>query len=152
MKLAAHNLSIDAPSGWEARIFARDEAAPSLHVATFPLRESDGDFGAAATGRMRPDDIFLALVQYRSDAIIKPGVGLFAEARPRALAASDFSAAQLQVTRPTQLGCQRFFTEDRRPFCIYAVLRPGSRSPAELTSALNAVVATIRAEPLVRAP
>ncbi len=144
MRVAGHGLSIDAPRGWEARIFCRDGAAPVLHAATFALLEKDGDFGAAATGRMRPDDAFAALVEYRSDAVVRPGVGLFADReRPATLKAHDFGPAQLQVTRAGQLGCQRFFTDVARPFCLYAVIRPASKRPELLARELSDVLATL---------
>jgi hypothetical protein len=40
----------------------------------------------------------------------------------------DFAANALQRRLPGQLGCQRFFTERGRPFCLYVVL--GSRRHA----------------------
>lgn len=148
MRIAGHGLSIDAPQGWEARIFRRDGAAPVLHVATFALREQDGDFGAAATGRMRPDDAFASLVEYRGDAVVRAGVGLFAASgRPAALRAHDFGSAQLQVTRGGQLGCQRFFSELERPFCLYAVIRPAAKRPELLARQLSAVLATLQFKP-----
>jgi hypothetical protein len=144
MRVTGHGLSIDAPQGWEARIFRRDRAAPVLHVATFALGEKDGDFGAAATGRMRPDDAFAALVEYRSDTVVRPGVGLFSPVgRPAALSGHDFGSAQLQVTRGGQLGCQRFFTDAGRPFCLYAVIRPAGKRPELLAKKLSGVLATL---------
>lgn len=144
MRIAGHGLSIDAPQGWEARIFRRDGAAPVLHVATLALRERDGDFGAAATGRMRPDDVFAALIEYRSDAMVRPGVGLFSiMGAPGTLEAHDFGSAQLQVTRTGQLGCQRFFTDLERPFCLYAVIRPASKRPELLAKELSDVLVTL---------
>jgi hypothetical protein len=115
-----------------------------LHVATFVLSQKDGDFGAAATGRMRPDDAFAALVEYSTDTLLRAGVGLFgAQGRPGALKAHDFGPAQLQVTRAGQLGCQRFFTESGRPFCLYAVIRPASKGPELLARELSSVLATL---------
>jgi hypothetical protein len=144
MRVTGHGLSIDAPQGWEARIFRRDDAAPVLHLATFALLEKDGDFGAAATGRMRPNDAYAALVEYRCDAVVRPGVGLFsAMGRPATLRAHDFGPAQLQVTRTGQLGCQRFFTDVGRLFCLYAVIRPAGKAPALLARELSDVLATI---------
>ncbi len=115
-----------------------------LHAATFALLETDGDFGAAATGRMRGDDAFAALVEYRSDAVVRPGVGLFAAmGPPDALRAHDFGPAQLQVTRAGQLGCQRFFTHLARLFCLYAVIRPARKAPELLAMQLSGVLATL---------
>jgi hypothetical protein len=144
MRVTGHGLSIDAPQGWEARIFRRDGAAPVLHIATFALLEKDGDFGAAATGRMRRDDAYAALVEYRTDTVVRPGAGLFAAmGRPAALRAHDFGSAQLQVTRDGQLGCQRFFTDVGSPFCLYAVIRPASKRPELLAKELSGVLATL---------
>ena len=81
MNVAAHGISVDVPSGWEARIFKRGPGA-ILHVASFPLLGSDGDFGAAATGRMRLGDAFAALVEYVDRDMIRPGDGLYAATRP----------------------------------------------------------------------
>jgi hypothetical protein len=147
MRVAAHGLSIDAPHGWEARVFRRPGAAPILHVASFALHRDDGDFGAAATGRMRGDDAFAALLEYRVDSAVTPGVGLFADsAGLPPLRAGDFGPAQLQVTRPGHLGCQRFFALQGRPFCLYAVVRPVRRRPARLVRELREVLATLRVQ------
>jgi hypothetical protein len=147
VRIAGHGIAIDAPAGWEARIFKRDGAAPVLHAATFALHEKDGDFGAAATGRMRQGDIFLALVQYLPDQALQPGQGLFAGKRPTALAARELTSFQLQVTRQGHLGCQRFYTERGRPFCLYVVLAPTAHGPKPLLSRLNGVLRTLSADP-----
>jgi hypothetical protein len=154
VRVAAHGLAIDAPHGWEARIFRRPGAAPVLHVASFALHREDGDFGAAATGRMRADDAFAALLEYRVDQSVTPGVGLFEDSEGvPPLRARDFGPAQLQVTRPGHLGCQRFFAAHGRPFCLYAVVRPARRRPARLVRELRAVLATLElAPPQARSP
>lgn len=138
-------LSIDAPTGWYARVERRPEAGGFLHVATFALRSTDGDFAAAATNRMRADDAFAALIAYQVDDRLKPGVGLF-EARGwnPALRPQDFTPSQLQVTRPGQIGRQRFFTHYDRPFCLYAVVQPVRKRPEKIIRELSAVLATIR--------
>jgi hypothetical protein len=145
MRVAAHGRSIDVPASWEARIFRRPGSAPVLHVATFALRDQDGDFGAAATGRMGPDDIFAALVEYRSDSKLRPGQGLFAvTGLPSWPRAREFQPTQLQVARPGQLGSQRFFTDAGRPCCLYEVIQPVRRRPGALVNELGRVLATLR--------
>ena len=147
MRVAAHGLSIDAPRGWEARVFRRPQAAPVLHVASFALHRDDGDYGAAATGRMRGDDVFAALLEFRIDDAVQPGVGLFQDSSGvPVLRAADFGPSQLQVTRAGQLGCQRFFSAHGRPFCLYAVVRPARRRPARLVRDLRDVLATLRVQ------
>ena len=144
MRVAGHGLSIDAPAGWETRIFRRGGAAPVLHVATFALAESDGDYGAAATGRMRPDDTFAALVEFRTSEALVAGRGLFAAVgRPSPLRPGDLRAGQLQVTRRGHVGCQRFFSERGRALCLYTVLWPVAIALAARLRELNGVLATL---------
>jgi hypothetical protein len=151
--ISAHGISLDPPPGWEARIFRREGAAPVLHAASFALHERDGDFGAAATGRMAAGDRFLALVEYRPDHRLSPGQGLFeVDGRPRDLQPRDFSPRTLQVTRAGQLGCQRFFTEVGRPCCLYAVVRPGRAPLPGLVADLNRVLVTLRLQAPARGP
>lgn len=143
MRIAGHGISIELPAGWEGRISQRAQGGPVLHAATFALRQSDGDFGAAATGRMRSGDVFAALLEYRDEDKIRPGVGLFQDIGQPTPAPHEFSAMQLQVTRPGQFGWQRFFTADRRTSCLYAVVQPGAEGVDVLVGALASVLATI---------
>jgi hypothetical protein len=144
VRTSAHGLSIEVPRGWEARIVRRPHNAPFLHLASFALRGDTGQFGAAITGKMRPDSAFAALVEYLVDDDLRPGTGLFAPRwRPR-LGLSEFRHTQLQVMRPGHLGMQRFFTEAGRPYCLYAVISPVRRRPAQLAGELSAVLKTLR--------
>lgn len=144
MKTSAHGLSIEVPDGWEARIVRRPDSAPFLHVGNFALHHDPGQFGAGVTGRMGPDTVFAALVEYLVDEHVRPDEGLFAARgwRPR-LRLGEFGRRQLQVTRPGHLGAQRFFTEAGRPFCLYTVLCPVRRRPAQLAGELSAVLRTV---------
>ena len=144
MRVAGHGTSIDVPAGWEARIFRRNGGGPVLHVATFELLDRDGDFGAAATGRMRADDVFAALIEYRVDDRLRASVGLFAEGGlPAPPEAHEFNPMQLQVTRHGQLGRQRFFTHDGRPYCLYLVIQPVYHPLERLAGELSKVLATL---------
>lgn len=144
MRLSGHGLSIDVPDGWEARILRRPGGGPVLHLATFALRAHDGDFGAAATGRMHGDDVFCALLEFVGDDRARAGVGLFeADGRP-ALDPAQFRSNQLQVTRPGQYGWQRFYTDQGRMCCVYAVVMPQRRSIAALVDDLAQVLTTVR--------
>lgn len=147
MRTSAHGLSVEVPPGWEARIVRRPESAPFLHLASFALRADAGQFGAAVTGEMGPDGAFAALVEYLVDADVSPGAGLFASRwRPR-LGLHEFRRNQLQVTRPGHLGMQRFFTAAGRPYCLYAVIAPVRRRPAQLAGELSAILRTLRFDP-----
>ncbi len=143
MNVAAHGVSIDVPSGWEARIVKRGPGA-IMHVSTFPLLSSDGDFGAAATGRMRHGDAFAALVEYVDRELIRPATGLYAARRPPVPRLHEFGPMTLQVTRPGQLGWQRFFTESDRTCALYAVIMPGAERPEKLVRRLAGVLSTLR--------
>jgi hypothetical protein len=148
VRVAGHGLAIDVPVGWEARIVRRAGSAPFLHVASFALHADLGQFGAGVTSRMGADAAFAALVEYEVDEEVTPGAGLFSSDRPgRRLRVGDFSHTQLQVTRRGHLGTQRFFTAAARPFCLYAVISPARRRPAQLVGELSAVLGTLRFEP-----
>jgi hypothetical protein len=146
VRTTAHGLSIEVPRGWEARIVRRPESAPFLHLASFALRSDTGQFGAAVTARMRPDAAFAALVEYLVDRDVRPGTGLFAARWRSRLGLNEFRHTQLQVMRPGHLGLQRFFTEGGRPYCLYAVISPVRRRPAQLAGELSAVLKTLRFE------
>jgi hypothetical protein len=147
VRTSAHGLSVEVPHGWEARIVRRPDSAPYLHLASFALHADAGQFGAAVTGRMGPDSAFAALVEYLVDADVSAGAGLFASRwRPR-LGLHEFRHNQLQVTRPGHLGLQRFFTEAGRPYCLYAVIVPVRRRPAQLAGELSGVLRTLRFHP-----
>ena len=145
MRVSGHGISVEVPAGWEARI-ARRGGGAVLHAASFPLLSSDGDFGAAATGRMRRGDGFLALVEYVDAAMIRPGEGLYRASRPPAPKLAEFGPASLQVTRPAQWGWQRFFTHAGRTCCLYAVIMPGAEPPARLVRRLAQITASLRIE------
>ncbi|MBO0769406.1 MAG: hypothetical protein J2O48_12045 [Solirubrobacterales bacterium] len=142
MRVAGHGVEVTVPHGWEARI-SRGGSGPVLHIASFPLLASDGDFGGAATGRMRLGDAFAALVEYVDPKLIRPGVGLFAATRPPLPRLDEFSPSQLQATRAGQLGWQRFFTESGRTCCLYAVIRPGAERPDKLVKRLAGALETL---------
>jgi hypothetical protein len=143
VRVAGHGLAVEVPAGWESRISRRARAGPVLHLATFPLIASDGDFGAAATGRMRGDDIFAALLEFASDPALRPGAGLFREIGRPAPMPGEFAPGQLQVTRAGQQGWQRFFASAGRAYCLYAVIRPLRRRRDQLVAELGSVLATL---------
>ena len=145
MRVSGHGLSIEVPQGWQARTTRRGAGA-RLHVATFLLHDTDGDFGAAATARMGRGDAFAALVEYFDPATIRPATGLYASRRPPVPAYHEFAPMALQVTRQGQLGWQRFFTESNRTCCLYAVIKPGADRPEKLVRRLAGVLRTLKIE------
>jgi hypothetical protein len=128
-RLAAHRVAIGLRRGWEGRILRRqshtedEQTFAVMHLATFAMPEERGDFGAGVTELMRSQDVFVTLFEYGPDSL---GTPMFrSEGVPR-VSADMFSPKKLQRPRPGQLGCQLFFTESNRPFCLYVVA--GSRA------------------------
>ena len=110
----------------------------------------DASFSASPTTSLAQRTVsgaFAAIVEYVVDRHVQPDSGLFASRRwrPR-LRVGEFRHDQLQVARPGHLGAQRFFTAAGRPFCLYAVISPARRRPAQLAGELSAVLATVRFE------
>jgi hypothetical protein len=132
--VAAHGLQVTLPDRWEARLYRRDALAgapaeesnnPVLHLGNFALPPGRGDFGTGAVEVMGAAHAFISLLEYDAD---EAGTALFATVgRPR-LTPADFAPNALQRRLPGQLGCQKFYTENGRPFCLYVVL--GSRRHA----------------------
>lgn len=124
MRLSAHGVTVDAPPGWEARIqrHPTDDGStsnPVLHAATFPLPNRRGDFGTGAVERMKGDDVLVVLFEYDPEAVRTALFGNRGRPRPRPV---DFHPQQLQRTLPGQSGCQWFYAESNRAFCLYIVL------------------------------
>ena len=151
MKLRAHGMAVDAPRGWEVRIARRQSQEaelqavrrPVLHAATVALPEVRGDFGGGVTPLLSDEDLFVSLFEYEPEACASP---LFARhGRPRPTAA-DFAPNRLQRSIPGQSGCQWFFQENGRAFCLYVVLGSHARG-AHLVNRLGAVLATLDLAP-----
>ena len=157
--LAAHGISIDLPERWEGRLYLRaapgtgdpgvhfaaygapdERANPVLHLANFALPAGRGDFGTGAVEKMGGQHAFCSLVEFGEAEV---GTALYsARGFPR-LTVRDFAPNQLQRRLPGQLGCQRFFTEQARAFCLYVVL--GSQTHAvSLVQEVHAALARLK--------
>ena len=162
MLIAAEDVGIELPSGWDGRVRRRrrnelpvGEAAIALlgaplrehlvtaHVANFALPADDGDFGTGATSGMPRRGVFTSLVEFQPGGGLLPGVGLYAPVGvPGPLASRDFDPSSMLRALPGQAGVQRFFTAAGRPFCLYSVI--GShRGAATLVPQINALLASI---------
>jgi hypothetical protein len=93
---------------------------------------------------MRHGDAFAALVEYVDRDMIRPGAGLYVARRPPVPRLHEFGPMTLQVSRPGQLGWQRFFTEADRTCSLYAVIMPGAERPEKLVRRLAGVLSTLR--------
>ncbi|MBX3285631.1 MAG: hypothetical protein R2746_07095 [Acidimicrobiales bacterium] len=170
MKLQAHGIETDLLPGWEGRISLRSvpsaKAAgpdrfgpgaltgpvgnpgevpnPVVHLANFPLPEQRGDFGSGAVDLMTEDDVLVVLFEYGPESV---GKALFRRrGLPTNLKPNMFSSAALQRTLPGQAGCQVFFTEQDRAFCLFTVLGR-QHAAARVLPQANAALAATRISP-----
>jgi hypothetical protein len=126
-------LAVDVPSGWEGRIYDRGApafgpltagqqgSAPSLatlHVASFPLPATVGDYGGGAVELMTNKDLLVVLMEFTPSSAATP---LFAAKGIPRLRVDDVSPTQLQRLIEGQGGVQRFFSAAGRAFCLYVV-------------------------------
>ena len=155
--LAGHGISVGLPDRWEGRLYLRDSAPeagahfaaygwpdelanPVLHLANFALPTGRGDFGTGAVEKMGDQHAFCSLVEYGKDEV---GTALFAARGLPRLTRADFAPNQLQRRLVGQLGCQRFFTEQGRAFCLYVVLG-SERHAISLVQEVHAAIAQLR--------
>jgi len=157
-RLTGHGLAVGLPPRWEGRIYRRvvgeagarpgrlqaagwsgELSHPVLHLANFALPPGRGDFGTGAVERMGPDNLFVSLLEFGPDCL---GTALYAPAGLPRLTAGQFNPNGMQRRVAGQAGCQYFFTEANRPFCLYAVI--GShRQAVVLTKQVNEVLQQI---------
>lgn len=127
--LSLDGIVVSTPPGWDARLYRRTSRAaeptfPVAHGATCELPESRGDYGSGVVERLGPEDVFVALLEFRpADA----SSALFARAGlPDNLDPAAFSPTSLQRGLPGQAGLQVFFHQSGRAFCLYVVLGSGA--------------------------
>jgi hypothetical protein len=145
LSLAAHGIALTLPDRWEGRLYLREDdelANPILHAANFALPAARGDFGSGAVDLMGEQHVFVSLFEYGSEEAGRP---LFAARGFPRLTVDDFAPNQLQRRLPGQLGCQRFFTDRGRAFCLYVVLG-SQRHAASLIPEVHELLARVRVE------
>lgn len=133
--LTESGIGVTLPPGWDGEIATPptgpNAAGPGqprtaaigrtvVHVANFALPGQRGDFGSGAVEMMDADDVLIVLFEHDpGDA----GKALFASRGiPSSLGPSDFDPNAMQRPLHGQSGCQRFFNEGGRAFCLYVVL------------------------------
>jgi hypothetical protein len=161
--LNAHGVSVTPPAGFEGRVFRRPAfgdvsasaadgppAPPAeipgvvVHVSTIALPPDIGDFASGAVDRLQVDDVLVVLFEYEAASVTQ---ALFArKGMPRTLTADDFSPTVMQRAIPGQAGCQFFFNESGRAFCLYVVIGAYAQR-ASLVERVNAVLTTVQIEP-----
>ncbi|MFP5331831.1 MAG: hypothetical protein ACLGHX_05695 [Acidimicrobiia bacterium] len=145
--LRAAGISVDLPPGWDggiAEATTLDDGAVRrsvTHLASFPLPEQRGDYGGGAVQRMGLTDVLIVLLEFSPDSTAQPLFRL--QGLPRTLRPSDFGRDTLQRRIEGQGGCQIFFQEAGRAFCLYVVV--GSYvDRADLVPVINDVLGQIR--------
>lgn len=124
--LRAAGVSVDLPAGWDGGI-----AEPAIledgavrrsvtHLANFPLPEQRGDYGGGAVTLMGWTDILIVLLEFDPVSTAQPLFSM--RGMPRTLRPGDFGRDTLQRRIEGQGGCQLFFQESGRAFCLYVVL------------------------------
>jgi hypothetical protein len=108
-----------------------------MHAGSFPLPEDRGDYGSGAVEIMRPNDVFLALLEFPPDSVTTPMFAADGLSLP--LLASEFDPQRMQRNIPGQSGMQRFFQVDGRAFCLYAVIGSHTRRAVLAPVATDAV-------------
>jgi hypothetical protein len=161
--IAAEDVGIELPAGWDGRVRRRPrnelpvgdvaiellgtplrEHLVTAHAANFALPADDGDFGTGATSAMPRRGVFTSLVEFQPGGGLVPGVGLYAAAGiPGPLAPRDFDSSSMLRALPGQAGVQRFFTAAGRPFCLYAVVGSHRDAPV-LIPQINALLAAVQ--------
>ena len=114
-----------------------------MHVSTIALPTDIGDFASGAVDQLQVDDVLVILFEYEAASAPSRCSGGRA---CRHLTADDFSPSVLQRTIPGQAGCQFFFNEGGRAFCLYAVIGSYAQR-AVLVDKVNSVLATVQIEP-----
>ena len=148
-QLAAHGLALSLTAPWEARIARREPTVaeertfPVLHAATFPLPEQRDDFGGGVTTRMRPADAFVVVFEYGPEAQGRP---LFKRQGVPRVQPALFATNRLQRPLPGQLGCQQFFSQHGRAFCLYVVAGSRAALPRIITL-VNSLLASLEIAP-----
>lgn len=125
MILSHSGITVELPAGWEGAIRPPGPSENGsvqytlTHLANFPIPPVRGDYGSGAVDNMQNGDVFIVLLEFGPDSA---GTALFSGDRPPFLRASDFDREMLQHRVPGQGGCQRFFTEAGRSFCLFVVV------------------------------
>ena len=150
--LESGGVRVTVPRGWEGRARAggadgstsaqaagTSDESVLLHVGSFPLPATMGDYGSGAVERMGADDVLLCLLEHDASDTAN---ALFRRRGVPQVRVQDFGANNLQRVVPGMSGAQWFFSVGDRAFCLYGVL--GShRSRAALAPRFAAVVDTL---------
>jgi hypothetical protein len=155
-RLAGSGITVDVPSGWEGRIYAKQpgvqpqgaqaQSPPAsaanavLHVASFPLPPGTGDYGGGAVEVMTNKDLLVVLMEHGAQSV---GTALFSATGLPRLTIDDVSPYGLQRLIEGQGGAQKFFTVNGRAFCLYVVFGSYARR-GRTVPAVNDILDTVQ--------
>lgn len=151
MELNSQRIRVDIPRGWDGEIYRRagsgltsqagqaEQVMPVLHMGSFPLPATRGDFGSGAVEIMRSDDILIVLFEYGPESA---GEALFSSVGIPRVTANDFATHTLQRPMRGQSGAQFFFNDQGRAFCLYVVLGSHARRH-ELIPEVNQILGSL---------
>jgi hypothetical protein len=147
-RITAMGMATTPPPGWDVAIYRRpaapgEQTRPILHAATRALISGRGDYGSGLVEVLGPDDVFVAVLDFGTEAattaLFRGMAGL------PALTPDAYRPRQLQRTILGQAGVQRFFTTAGRGFCLYSVIGAfANRVP--LTARANELLGTVQLE------
>jgi hypothetical protein len=150
VKVTKDGIGVDAPRGWDARIYKRAPEAdgvatshPILHAGNFALPADRGDYGSGAVDVMGSEHVFVSLLEFHPDA---SKTELFSTQGLPKLTPGSFSPYKLQRTIEGQAGCQFFFNLEGRAFCLFVVLGDYGNRVA-LTKVANQLIAQLEITP-----
>lgn len=130
--LDGHGRSVELLRGWEGEIYRRGDGEAMIdgtgralafpvivHLATFELLPTRGDYGGGNLGRMGSTDIFVSLLEHTDGST---GAVFSGDGVPWPLDPDDVSPERVRVPQGDQSGCQRFFRIGTRTFTLYVVV------------------------------
>jgi len=147
-RLNAHGLRLEVPEGWSARIFRYrakppEVHGPTIHAGNFAIPLDDADYGSTLTDHVTAGRVAFVYTELIPDRAVEPGRGRHAPTTlPGRFRLDEFSPQTMHITRPGQMGLQRFFSVGRRPASVYVVLGEGSGVSRAL-SELNGFMASL---------
>jgi hypothetical protein len=148
--MSAYGITVELPDRWEGRIWKwpddpDGETQPTMHVATYPLPPSDGDYGGRAIQQMPAGQIFATLTEFSPTSA---GFGLFAQEGMRLpVDWRGFSEAALHQTAPPGTAAtQMFFHMSGRAFSLLVAGRPPFMDA--IVHELNQVLGSVQIDPV----
>lgn len=140
-----YGVSLELPTGWSGRVYNEQPvaSAPAAYVqaGSFQLPTNDDDVGTAAAAAMKPNDVFIVLLESLGDGGFDytPLVGTPVITR------TDFGPLTAGIP-PDHALARIFFSTAGRRFVISAQFGSRSVSDQQLTR-VNDVLSTLRIQP-----